>query len=163
MAGQDRKRGAASRDRVTGPELPIPHQVCDAVERSAALRRGLALLHKAPAEIVAAAIGVNALAVEEARHRLEQPGDRRLLLDLFARALEQRGAGAPTATPSPSRPRDPQDLIREAERGHHGLDFLRGAHPETVAITFAVHPELVHRARELLATRGHLPGAGEDA
>jgi len=84
-------------------------------------------------------------------------------MDLFARALEQRGAGAPTATPSPSRPRDPQDLIREAERGHHGLDFLRAAHPETVAITFAVHPELVHRARELLAARGHLPGVGEDA
>lgn len=131
----------------------IPREVHDAVERSAALRRGLALLHRAPPEVVAAAIGVHTRAVEEARNRLGRPHERRDLIQVFARALERRRVEPPAAAPPPFRRRDPDDLILEAQRHERGLDFLRRAPPETVAITFTVHPDLVHRARELLAAR----------
>lgn len=165
MAGRNGPSDGRKRlsDRAAGPELPIPREVHDAVERSAALRRGLALLHRAPAEVVAAAIGVHAQAVEEARDRLERPHERRDLIRVFARALERRRVEPPAAAPPPARPRGLHDLIREAERREGGLDFLRRAPAETVAITFTVHPDLVQRARELLASRGHVHDAGDDA
>jgi hypothetical protein len=157
MAGQDRRDGARPRDRATGPMLPIPPDVRDAVERSAAIRRGLAILHRSPPEVVAAMIGVHVRAVEAARERLEEPQERHRLRQLFARSLERREPAAPPPAAPPAR-RDPLELIAEAERREGGLDFLIRAHPETVAIAFAVHPELVHRARALLAARG---AAGE--
>jgi hypothetical protein len=166
MAGKDRldSPGHGRRDRVTGSQPPIPREVQDAVERSAVLRRGLALLHRAPAEVVAAAIGVDARTVEEARERLERPGERGQLIQVFTRALARRGEERPGDPPPPPPRRDPDELIREAERHAHGLDFLRRAPPETVAITFAVHPELVHRARAVLAALGLAPAeTGEDA
>jgi hypothetical protein len=155
----------ARRDRALGPELPIPRQAQDVVERATSLRRGLAFLRRAPAEVVAATLGVHARAVEEARSQLEDPPARERLLRVFARALEERRGAAP-APPAPpaAAARSPDDLIQEAERHALGLDFLHLAPPETVAITFEVHPDTVLRAREILASRGHAPtAAGEDA
>jgi len=160
MNQPDRKSEPAH-DRATGFELPVPPGVHEVVERSAGLRRGLGLLRKAQAEAVAAALGVHARAVEATRDRLASRSGRRQLLDLYARALEGRRSDPPAPAERPAR-LGPDDLIVEAERHPLGIDFLVRAHVETVAITFAVHPETVRRARELLAARGWaVPGGGE--
>jgi hypothetical protein len=44
-------------------------------------------------------------------------------------------------------------LIAEARASHFGIRFLLQAPPETVAITFGVHPFLVFRARGLIRMR----------
>ena len=44
----------------------------------------------------------------------------------------------------------PEELIREASAHALGLRFLEKAPPETVAVTFGVHPFVVFRARGLL-------------
>lgn len=142
--------------------LQLPSGVREAVERSASLRRGLALLHRAPAEAVATALGVHPRAVDEARERLDRPDERRLLLGLYAEAARRRQEG-PAAAGAPPPRRGPRDLVAEAERHPLGVAFLRDAHAESVAVTFTVHPETVHRARELLAAAGRGVPRGDEA
>jgi hypothetical protein len=50
--------------------------------------------------------------------------------------------------------KSPAELIDEAGDHPLGLDFLLQAPPETVAVTFQVHPFVVFRARVLLKNRG---------
>lgn len=139
-----------ARERHARPAPHLPPDVQEAVERSAAFPRGLALLHRAPSEAVAAALGVHPRAVDRARERLDRREERRPLLALFSEAARRRREAAP-APGAPAARRGPRDLIAEAERHPLGVDFLRHAHAETVAVTFEVHPETVHRARALLA------------
>lgn len=151
MTELDRQSGAARHeaDGAIGPEVPA--EVREVVERSAALRRGLALLHRAHPETVASALGVHARAVDQARERLERREERRHLIGLYVQAASRRSGEEAVSVPAPRR--GPDELIREAERHALGVDFLRDAHPEAVAVTFTVHPETVYRARELLAAR----------
>jgi hypothetical protein len=138
----------------------FPAGVLELVARSAALPRGIALLHRGPAEYVASALGVSVPVVEQARACLENEVERRLLLEVHADALG-RARQAPPVPPAPSTPgsRRPEALIRDAERHHLGVDFLAHGAFESVAITLGVHPDAVIAARELLAERGARAGA----
>ena len=123
--------------------------------RSASVPRGLALLHRGPAECAAAVLGVDVDLVEQARACLVRGPERARLLEDHAFAQERnqrepRPAPAPTGEP---RPRHPDDLLRQAEVHPLGVEFLSRGLFETVAITFDVHPDMVLAARELLATR----------
>jgi len=149
---------AARRAPAVAAELPPTPAVRDLVARSAALHRGLAFLHRAPPECVASALGATVRLVEYARSCLERGPERTLLIQEYAGALQWRRRQHP-APPAPSAPprRGPEDLVREAERHPLGVQFLLCAPFETVAITFAVHPDVVQGARDLLAARGVRP------
>lgn len=128
------------------------------VERCAGLRRGLAFLNGAPPEYVAVALQLDVRAVEEAQACLQHPARRAELIREYARALERPGRrlpGDPVAPPA--RSLGPEELIREAERHPLGVQFVLAGAFETVAVTFAVHPDVVLGARELLARSGVLP------
>jgi hypothetical protein len=60
------------------------------VQRSAVVRRGLALLHRAPVESVAVTLGVHPREVERARAALEAPGQRALAIAEFVRAVQRQ-------------------------------------------------------------------------
>ena len=51
----------------------------------------------------------------------------------------------------------PERLIREAQQGGLGIEFLLCAPFETAAITFGVHPDVVLAARAILEGRGIRP------
>jgi hypothetical protein len=124
--------------------------VRDAVARSAALPRGLALLHRGPVELVAARLGVPVRVVEHARACLDGV-ERPLLLEIHAAACALLDVPG-TALPSPVA-RGPEQLLREAPQHALGLDFLVGGHLEAVAVAYGVHPETVLAARALAAAR----------
>lgn len=143
---------------------PLAPEVENLLERAASLPRGLAFLHLAPLESVAIALGVDARLVERVRRQLEDPADRRVVIEAFQGAVLrwQRGP-RPDCFPMRTLPVDaqapmsPEELIRAAEGHYLGLSFLVEAPLETVAVTFGVHPLAVLEARGLLERRGTEP------
>jgi hypothetical protein len=149
---------APARDRALEPERQLAPEIVELVDRSAALRQGLALLHRAPLEWVAAALGMHPLIVERARACLDRRPDREFVIRAYVRALERRRLEAPPTPGSAVPPRcGPEELVRAAERHALGVQFLLCAPLEVAAVSFTVHPDVVLRARELLARRGILP------
>ena len=126
------------------------------ISRLAAVPRGLALLHQEDPEWVAVQFGVNACVVVQAKGYLDDPEERRWLIEKVRQA--HAGEGGLEATPPPEHlppplPPSPHDAVEliEAARDHpRGLPFLSEASPEVVAATFRVHPDLVFAARDLL-------------
>jgi hypothetical protein len=125
--------------------------VRDAVARSAALPRGLALLHRGPVELVAAHLGVPVRVVEHARACLDGV-ERPLLLEIHAAARALLDAPG-RVRPAPAAARGPEEVLREAHHHALGLDFLVGGHLEAVAVAYGVHPEVVLAARALAGAR----------
>jgi hypothetical protein len=98
---------------------------------------------------VAVLLGIEPLTVERVRAALEDPATRDEAASAFARASAVRRAASPPAAPPRAAPRDPAALLLAARGREDGLALLLSAAPETAALAFGVHPELVHRAREL--------------
>jgi hypothetical protein len=129
---------------------PAPRaQVTALVEKAARISDGLVLLERAPLECVAVLLGVEPLTVERVRAALEDPAIREEAVRDFARAAAVlRPASAPAPT-RPTAPRDPEALLLAARGRDGGLALLLSAAPEAAAVAFGVHPDLVHRARDL--------------
>ncbi len=154
--GGRRRAGAAPASPQAAKAAHLPPDVRDLVGLCARVPHGLGFLHLAPAESVAVTLGVHAAVVERARAWFEAPGGRALLIDEFVRAA--RRASAPPPSP-PAEPRcDAEALVRRAGRAAPELAFLLEAPLESAAVLFGVHPDVVARAREILARRGR---AGE--
>jgi hypothetical protein len=131
----------------------IDPRMRDLVARSAALPRGLALLHRGPLETVASALDAPVGLVETVREALDGP-ERERLLEAHATARALLRAPAPARSPArPAPPAGPAELERAARNHPMGLDFLLRGHFEAVAVAFGVHPDLVQATRDLVAAR----------
>ena len=95
--------------------------------------------------------------IEEVRRRRESvPADGETVSGrpplVAAPSADRRRVGA-----HPTQAIGPEELIVEARNHPLGLRFLVDAPPETVAVTFAVHPFIVFRARGLLSNHDSGP------
>lgn len=140
--------------RHAAPAAASRAEVLAVVERASRVPDGLALLERAPLECVAVLLGVEPRTIERVRVALADPATHAEAARHLAGAAGRRRAPA-APTPAP-RPRDPEALLAAARERADGLALLCSAAPETAAIAFGVHPDLVHGARAL-AARG--PGA----
>jgi hypothetical protein len=125
------------------------------IRRVGCFPRGLAFLDTGSLECVAITFGVHPDLVLEARSYLAAPAHRAWLLDQVKshQSAEPKPWHAPrpysaSATPGP---RTAAALIRAADQHQYGVSFLLESPPETVAIVFHVHPQMVFRARALFA------------
>jgi hypothetical protein len=151
------RRERATRRPASGrAQSPPPdREVLEVVRAAAALRRGLALLHRAPVECASILLRVDVRLVERARSALEQPSTREALLKAFVGAAGRAGVvAAASGVGVAPRPRDAEELIRHAERRAGGLPLLRSAALEPAAVAFGVRPDVVLGARALLERRG---------
>ena len=139
---------AARARRRAAPGRASRAEVTALVEKAALVPDGLVLLQRAPLECVAVLLGVEPLTVERVRAALEDPATRDEAASAFAQAAARRPASAP-APAGPAAPRDPEALLLAARAREDGLALLLSAAPEAAAVAFGVHPELVHRVRDL--------------
>ncbi|MBD3162301.1 MAG: hypothetical protein GF328_09360 [Candidatus Latescibacteria bacterium] len=134
----------------------LPQELRALVERVARHPHGLGFLHQAYLESVAVTLGVHPLVVDAARAFLETPEGRALLIDEVRRARsEPTSSPDPVPSPAPAcTERAPakgaQDLIDEVRARPNGIRFLLHAPPETIAVTYGVHPFVVFHAREIV-------------
>jgi hypothetical protein len=121
------------------------------IRRVASVPRGLAFLDVGQLECVAITFEVHPDVVEEARAYLATPAQRAALLaEVRHLQAEHPEPWHPDRPPVPvPGPRTAAALVRAAEHHEYGVRFLLESPPETVAVTFQVHPNLVFRAREL--------------
>jgi len=145
---------ALAAETMTAPM--VTPEVLDLLERSTAIPRGLAFVHRAPLDSVAITLGVHPSVVEHACDCLDHAEQRAMLIRHFVLALERRRSRVPPAIVREP-VEDPEQLIADAEHHALGVQFLLCAPFETAAITFRIHPAVVLRAREILAARGVLP------
>ena len=134
---------------------PDPQDLRELIRRVAALHRGLAFLHQGDLESVALTLHVHPFTVVKARALLDDPDARAHLIEAVHRAQRELENAPPPAPqpPSPAIPAPPccaRDLIRAAEHHPYGTSFLVHGYPESVAVVFHVHPDLVFRARDIL-------------
>lgn len=147
--------GKVSADRGVGePGAGSPSPAMrELIRRVASVRRGLAFLDVGMLECVAITFDVHPDVVLEARQHLAIPAQRASLLEEVRR--QQAEHPAPWHHPYPPMPapapRSAAALVRAAENHEYGLPFLMESPPETVAVTLHVHPNLVFRARALVA------------
>ncbi len=145
----------------------LPSELRDLIARVAVHPHGLGFLHQGYLDNVAVTLGVHPFAIEAAREYMATPEGRAVLIDEVRRARErvtaaEVSAGGPPIAPHPAgsasagtdsgKAMGPEDLITEARHHPLGLRFLIDAPPETVAVTFGVHPFIVFRARGLLSS-----------
>jgi hypothetical protein len=158
--------GSARVDGAEGArDFELAADVLELLERSAAVPHGLAFVHLAPHECVAAALGVHPDTVERTCDCLDHE-PRGAVIRAYSRALERQRTQPPAAPASfvARAPQGPDEVIARAEKHALGLQFLLCAPLETAAIMFSVHPEVVHEAREQLARRGVVAErSGDDA
>jgi hypothetical protein len=154
---------SAARPRAGGARASEA-EVLALVERAARFAEGFALVEAAPLECAAVLLGADPHLVERVRASLTDPSIRDRARDAFARALALRPPPAPAPAPAPDRtpPRRAETLLDAATARPGGLTLLLSAAPEAAAVLFGVHPDLVHRTRDLAARRGisreHLHG-----
>jgi hypothetical protein len=125
------------------------------IEKLATWPHGLGFLHLAEVEAIATTLHVHPFVVVEARKILETPEGRAQLIEEVHHVREMK---KPVLTPKPVRKcgpsaptlHTPEELIEAARNHPYGIVFLTHGHPEAVAVTFCVHPDLVFEARELL-------------
>lgn len=125
------------------------------IQKLASWPHGLGFLHLADVETIATTLHVHPFVVVEARKILDTSQGRAELIDAVHRVRE---TVKPTLNPKPVRPCPPsapvihceKELIEAARDHPYGIVFLTHGHPEAVAVTFCVHPDLVFAARELL-------------
>ncbi len=163
-ASATRSPGATATSE-SAPDAELAPEILDLLEKSAAVPHGLAFVHCAPPECVAAALGVHPDTVEATCECLDHE-PRGAVIREYTKAVERRRTMPPPAPSAPvlRTPRGPDDVIAAAERHVLGLPFLMGAPLETAAIMFAAHPDVVSEARERLTRRGVLhERAGDDA
>jgi hypothetical protein len=129
-------------------------EIRDVVDRAARVADGLALLEGAPLECAAVLLGVSPPAIERVRAAFEDALARDAARMLFARASARPPTAADDDGARPAPPRDGEQLLAAATRRPGGLALLLAASPECAAVAFAVHPDLVHAARELARCRG---------
>lgn len=147
------------------PSLPHPcpgaqprggdPETSEVIERAVRVPDGLALLRGAPLETAAILLGVTPPAIERARASLQVPGVLAHAAALLSSA-EASWRSAAQPPPRPPAPRDPEQLIDAARSRADGLSLLLSAAPETAAIAFGVHPDLVHGARAVAVRRADL-------
>jgi hypothetical protein len=134
------------------------------IRRVASVPRGLAFLDVGQLECVAITFDVHPDVVLEARAFLATP-ERRAALLADVRSLQAEHP-EPWHHPRPPEPvhgpRTAAALVRAAEHHEYGVRFLLESPPETVAVIFHVHPNVVFRARKLFARwrARHEPDAG---
>jgi hypothetical protein len=149
----------------------LPTELTDLIDRVAEHPHGLGFLHQAYLDSVAVTLGVHPFVVEAARAYLETPTGRATMITRVREARERaserprsRSSSAGVVT-SAVETKSPEELIDEARKHPLGVEFLLHAPPETVAVTFHVHPFVVFRARVLSRNRGAggvEPGRTED-
>jgi hypothetical protein len=126
------------------------------IVRVAAYRRGLAFVHLGDTESVAVQLGLHPFVVAEAKEILGDPEGRERLQDAVRAAQEKHPAPLqcapmwPVVAACPESPHGVRELIRAAESGPGGLAFLQEGSPESVAVAFHVHPDLIFRARKVI-------------
>ena len=149
------------------PSLRSP-EMRELINKVAAWPHGLGFLHLADVETIASTLQVHPFTVVAAREALEVPESRAYLIDEVRRAREE-GTAIPTpmlcppaeVPPPACVDMTPESLIEAACEHPLGCAFLKHGHPEAVAVTFQVHPNLVFRARELLSKREPEVAAGD--
>jgi len=133
---------------------PDPQDLRELIRRVAAHHRGLAFLHQGDVESVALTLHVHPFLVVKARALLDDPDARARLIDAVRLARQELDRTPPAPEPpAPAAPAPPccaRDLIRAAEHHPYGTSFLIHGYPESVAVVFHVHPDLVFRARDIL-------------
>jgi hypothetical protein len=140
----------------TGPGSPAPSpEIVKLIGRVASFPRGLAFMDTGALECAAITFGVHPEVVLEARGYLATPASRAWFLEEVRRRqspdLEPWHAPRPYAPSATPGPRTAAALVRAAEKHQYGVSFLLESPPETVAVVFHVHPQMVFRARALFA------------
>lgn len=140
---------------------PFPSPLRALLKRVVEHPLGFQLLYRGHLESVAALFAVPPRAIEEAREWIIDPARRRTFTAelIAARGFHHEhpeidhihGRGpAPPVAPQ----RTVEDLLRDVDALPDGAEFLFHAPPETIAVLFAVHPFVVHEARQRLRARG---------
>jgi hypothetical protein len=99
-------------------------------------------------------LGVAPRAIERVRAALEDSRARDAARALFARAVARQPIARAATAPRPGAPPDAEQLLAAATERPDGLAVLRAASPESAAIAFGVHPDVVEAARALARRRG---------
>ena len=148
---------------------PFPAPLRALLERVVEHPLGFQLLYQGHLESVAALFAVTPDTIESARGWIADPCRRGSFTAelLAARQFHHEHPevdhihGRGPAPPVPP-PRTVDDLLGDVEALPDGAEFLFHAPPETIAVLFAVHPFVVHEARQRLRARGFAPRANED-
>ena len=137
---------------LTGPGEPSPSpEVNELIRRLASFPRGVAFLDTGALECVAIVFGVCPDVILEVRGYLASHPTREWFLDQVRQAHSDHPE--PWHAPRPQLgsltpgPRTAAALARAADTHEYGISFLLESPPETVAVVFHVHPQLVLRAR----------------
>jgi hypothetical protein len=156
--------GADARGEKSVREEARPGDRRELIRRVAAHPHGLGFLHLADLESVAVTLRVDPFVVAGVRAELETPAGRsRLIEEVRLARLDRSGTHPDPANPAvPPQPRPPltaRELIRAAQVHPCGPSFLVDGYWEVVAVTFQVHPDLVFRARGIIARRERMKAA----
>jgi hypothetical protein len=148
---------------------PFPAPLRALLERAVEHPLGFQLLYQGHLESVAALFAVTPDTIESARSWILDPVRReRFTAELVAARqfhhehpeidhIHGRGPAPPVPPP-----KTVEDLIRDVDALPDGAEFLIHAPAETIAVLFAVHPFVVHEARQRLRAREGTPRAHED-
>jgi hypothetical protein len=148
---------------------PFPSRLRALLKRVVEHPMGFQLLYQGHLESVAALFAVPPRAIEEAREWIVEPARRGVFAAELVAARRFHGehpeidhihgrGSAPRVPPQ----RTADDLLHDVDALPDGAEFLLRAPPETIAVLFAVHPFVVHEARQRLRTREMAPPANED-
>ena len=148
---------------------PFPAPLRALLERVVEHPLGFQLLYQGHLESVASLFAVTPGTIEAAREWIADPVRRESFTAelLAARRFHHEHPeidhihGRGPAAPVPPQ-RTVEDLLRDVAALPEGDEFLFHAPPETIAVLFAVHPFVVHEARQRLRARGDTPRANED-
>ena len=148
---------------------PFPSPLRALLQRVVEHPLGFQLLYRGHLESVAALFAVPPRTIEEAREWIVDPARREVFTAELVAARQFHHEhpevdhihGRGPAPPVPP-PRTVDDLLGDVEALPDGAEFLFQAPPETIAVLFAVHPFVVHEARQQLRARGIAPRTHED-
>ena len=146
----------------------LPTEIRELFHRVAAYPGGLRLLLRGYLESIAVLFGVHPSIIESAREALHSPATRAAAIAALQEASSTVTAGASPSSASSfaidetPQYRNAEELARELGGHPAGADLLFHAPVETIAVLFAVHPNIVFEARRILIAGGFTPSSPDE-